>query len=190
MSFFTYLDIYDTCSYKLEQLAYSNFIDLILIRIRLCCNSRVCLVVLPNLYPMITAVTFRGLRSYDAMALDRHKMWHNMPKTEVVLLSCETKHGKADLADTPTGKGNGSTLQLYYSFQERQEAYGIVMATCPELICWVHLPWWWAAGCGLQLSLSSHRVRTHTGYVRTSKHLEKNSCIDCICSSSIRLLYL
>jgi hypothetical protein len=26
-SFFTYLDIYDTCSYKLEQLAYSNFIE-------------------------------------------------------------------------------------------------------------------------------------------------------------------
>lgn len=60
---------------------------------------------------MITVVTFRGLRSYDAM-----------PKTKVVLLSCETKHDKADLADTPTGKGNGLTLQLYYSFQERQAA--------------------------------------------------------------------
>jgi hypothetical protein len=50
-----------------------------------------------------------------------------MPKTEVVLLSCETKHGKADLANTPTGKGNGSTLQLYYSFQERQEAYSMAL---------------------------------------------------------------
>jgi hypothetical protein len=48
---------------------------------------------------MITPVSFHG----------GHKRQHGMPKTEVVLLSCEIKHGKADTQTGERSEGNGST---------------------------------------------------------------------------------
>lgn len=49
--------------------------------------------------PMITPVSFHG----------GHKGQHGMPQTEVVLLSCETKHGKAWRTLRQASEGNGST---------------------------------------------------------------------------------
>lgn len=49
--------------------------------------------------PVITTVSFHG----------GHKRQHGMPKTEVVLLYCETKHGKAWRTLRQASEGNGST---------------------------------------------------------------------------------